>query len=325
MRIGIQFFLFLLGVILAGIKCNAPRNNPIDPLNEDYNFGTIEGTVQTIGNPSFGIDEVNVLWENANLNTETDANGRFRLRNIPIENGNIIFSKTGYKADTLFVVWGSSKRFITLTFFNRIPTLDTNSIYTVVENRFSQEPESKLIVKAWMTDLDDDVDSVFVTNENLNLRKNLSFSQAEGNYQAAISENELNVEDIEQTIGLNFNIVAKDPSNEFIIGNDRVTRVIKNEVMGLHPSTDSTVTSQPIIFNWIRFEAGYLFTYMIEIYSYTIFTTPQLVYTQQNISSDSISYTSTPILSVGDYYWVIWVIDQFQNRSRSKQASFRIR
>jgi hypothetical protein len=330
MKISLHFFLLIISVILIGINCNAPRNNPLDPLNEDYNYGTIEGTVLTIGNPSFAISDVKVLWENANLIAETDANGRFRLSNIPIENGNIIFSKTGYKDDTLNVIWGSSKRFISLTFLNGIPTLDTVSIYTAVENRTSQDPETKLFVKAWVNDLDDDVDSIFVVNETLNLRKPLTFFSVEGNYQTTATNIDLAINDIEQTIGLDFSIMAKDrsiPPNEFIIGSDRVTRIIKDEVTGLQPSTDSGIsdTSQPVIFEWNRFQAGYDFTYMIEVYSYTISSSPQLIHTKSNFSPDSTSYTLPLILPISDYYyWVIWVIDEFQNRSRSKPALFRI-
>ncbi|MDO8548769.1 MAG: carboxypeptidase-like regulatory domain-containing protein [Ignavibacteria bacterium] len=323
MKRRLQFFLLIISVVLVGISCNAPRTNPLDPLNPDYNYGTIEGTVLTIGIPSFEISDVKVLWENANLITETDANGRFRLNNIPIKDGDIIFSKDGYKPETLSVAWGSSKRYISLTFLNRIPTLDTVSIYTIIKYDFFPL-QSELFVKAWITDLDRDVDSVFVVNETLNLRKPLTYLAAEGNYQTTIMESELNVNDIEQTIGLDFSIIAKDrsvPPNEFIIGSDRITRVIKDEITELHPSTDSTVTSQPVIFNWNEFEAGYDFSYLIEVFSLSSF---QLVYTQTNISSDSISYSLPQNLTNGSYYWVIWIVDQFQNRSRSKPAHFRI-
>ncbi len=325
MNLRLLSFLLIIIVVLVGINCNAPRTNPLDPLNPDYNYGTIEGTVLTVGNPSFAIANVEVIWENANLITETDANGRFRLSNIPIENGNIVFSKAGYKADTLNVIWGSSKRFISLTFLNGIPTLDTVSIYTSVTNEYFQDPESELFVIAWITDLDDDVDSVFVFNESLNLRKPLIYFPSEGNYQTIV-DTELNV-NIEQTIGLDFSIMAKDRSNEFIIGSDRVTRIIKDEVIGLQPSTDSSIvdTLQPVIFEWNRFEAGYNFNYMIEVYSLPTFSSPQLVHTKTNIPSDSISYILPQILPDGNYYWVIWIIDEFQNRSRSKPAAFRIR
>ncbi len=306
-------------IILIGISCQAPRTNPFDPLNPDYSYGTLEGLVQSVGIPSVGIDKVSVTWQNANLLTGTDANGRFRLNNIPIKDGNLIFSKTGYKPDTLEVVWGSSKRFFTQVFFNRVPVLDTISLYTVVINQ-SSALRYELIVKAWITDHDGDVVNVLIYNPSLNLRKALSYSSSEGNYQLSVSQQDLNVTDIEQIIGLEFFILTEDRfGNEFNIGNERVTRVIKSDVTGLQPDSNEPI-SPPVKFNWNEFNAGYEFTYTIEV-----FTNEQVrVHSVAGIPSDSVSYTMSVSLSPGNYNWVIWIIDQFQNRSRSKPATFLI-
>lgn len=319
-------FIFAFGIIVIvylNVSCNAPRVNPFDPLNSDYNYGVIEGIVQTQSFPRTGIKDVNVVWEEENTITKTDTNGRFRMDNIKIENGLLTFYKDGYKSDTLFVTWGISKRIYTQVFFNGIPELDSVAIYTLVRNRFSQDPVSELFVKAWITDVEGDLDTVFVYNSALNLREPLE--QEENTYGTVLSEAELNVDDIEQTIGLDFNILIRDKdNNEFIIGSERITRVIKDEVTGQLPSNDSLIISQPFSFQWNRFRAGYDFTHMIEVYRYDIFSNPELVHKKENISSDSTSYYMTQVLPGGNYYWVIWIIDQFQNRSRSKEATFQI-
>jgi hypothetical protein len=315
--------LKVLVIIYLNISCNAPRVNPFDPLNSDYNYGVIEGTVQSINFPRVGIAGVNVLWLQENIITKTDSNGRYQLNNIPIEDGTLIFYKDDYKTDTLLVNWGTSKRIFTQVFFNGIPELDSVTIYTIVRNQSSQEPESELFVKAWITDLDKDLETVFVSNSALNLRKPLEHP-GDKIYETTLVQGELNIGDIEQTIGLDFNILIRDAdNNEFVIGSERITRVIKDEVTGLHP-TDSTVRFQPMVFKWDEFEAGYNFNYMIELYSLPSLSNPQLVHTKTNIPSDSSSYTFSQDFPVGDYYWVIWVIDQFQNRSRSKEATFQI-
>jgi hypothetical protein len=317
---------FFISFLLISIQCNAPRNNPLDPLNPDYNYGTIEGVVQSVGFPLTGIPAVKVLWENSNIVTETDINGRFTLTSIPIKDGKIIFSKEGYKPDTLMVSWGSSKRYFAQVYFNRMPVLDTVSIYTVVVNQVILQPVFTLSVKAGINDADRNIDSVFVLNSILRLRKPLTFFPGEATYQTTITQSELNGKNIEETIGLDFSILTKDRfQNEFNIGSDRVTRIIKSEVTGLHPSTDSSIveSNQPVIFNWNEFDAGYEFSYLIEVYSYT-FSNSQIVHIKSGISSDSTQYTLQQNLGIGNYYWVIWVIDKFQNRSRSKQTTFRI-
>jgi hypothetical protein len=329
LRILVNFLVFQF-IILFGVSCQAPRTNPLDPLNPDYKYGSIEGTVQTTGTPSFGIDKVKVIWEKANIITETDANGRFILDNIPIDDGKLIFSKSGYKPDTLNIQWGTSKRYFAQVFFNRIPVLDTISLYTIVRNRIILGSESELYVKAWVTDPDGDVrvDTVFIYNEVLNLKKPLEIVSVNGIYQTTIINSELDLEDIEQAIGLDFSIIYKDAfENEFNIGNERITRIIKSEVTGQHPSTDSIINfdSQPVIFKWDAFRPGFVFTYVIEVFTYTGLTNPQLIHTKSGIPPDSVTYSLSQDLSVGDYYWVIWIVDQFQNRSRSKQTLFRIR
>ncbi len=318
MKIKLLLYLIVGAVVIAGVQCKAPRNNPLDPLNPEYNFGAISGVVQSIGIPSVGISKVKVLWQNANLITETDANGFFSLNSIPVKDGNIIFSKEGYKSDTLEVSWGDLKRFYTQVFFNKIPILDTVAIYTVVENQVSQNPNSKLYVKAWVADNDNDVETVYVYNKSLNLKKALS----DLTFETSITEAELGG-NIEGTIGLDFSILAKDRfDNEFMIGEDRITRVIRDQVTGLSPATDDTVTN-PVTLNWNEFEPQYAFTYMVEIYR-NDFPNQVLILRKEYISSDSTSYQIPITLSKGRYYWVIWIVDGFQNRSRSLPVNFQI-
>jgi hypothetical protein len=326
MRKKILPFLFVSVFLFTSFSCKAPRNNIFDPLNPDYSFGTIEGYVQTIGFPSSRISEVRVIWQNANLITETDNNGWFRLSSIPIKDGNLVFAKEGYKSDTLEVIWGESRSFFTQVFFNSLPTLDTVAIYTSVINQTGLPSISNLFVKAWITDLDDDIDTVYVVNNNLKLKKNLTYFQSEGSYQSSVSSGEMGGNNIEETIGSDFAIMVKDEfDNEFVIGNNRVTRVIKDEVTGLHPSGDSTISmqSQPLTLQWDEFNGGYYCTYLVELYRREDLSS-QLIHTVNDIDSETTSYTLPFNLPSGNYYWTIWVIDKFQNRSRSKPVLFKI-
>ena len=311
-------FIFVLEIlvlfsclIIINLSCNAPRDNPFDPLNSNYEYGIIEGTVQTNSIPRTGIEDVNVLWQPENIITKTDVDGKYRFSNIHTEDGNLIFYKEGFQSDTLIISWGTSKREFTQLYLNRIPVLDSSLVYSIVINQLQRY---EIFVKVWITDIDGYVDSVFVYNTELNLKKPL-----DNNYEATINQNELNVTDIEQAVGLNLYIIAKDKNDyEYTVGNGRVTRVIKDEVSGLVPSNSTAITQQPINFQWDKFNAGYNFTYTLEVYS------PELVYKKENISPDSTSYLMPENLTQGTYYWVLWVIDKYQNRSRSKQAYFTI-
>lgn len=306
------------------ISCNAPRNNPLDPGNPNYPYVSISGKVLTFSPPYTGIPGVSVYWSNANTEVKTDTNGNFLIDNILPVNGQIIFTKSGYRPDTLNVVWNNSKTLNYVVNLNIVPHLDSVSIYTVVINQFSSPGQSyQLVINCKISDKDNDIDSVYVENSQLNLRKTLAYNVTGKDYETTLSNQDLNVTDIEQTIGLSFNIIVKDVFNRYFnIGSEKVTRVIKSGVLIQDPANDTIITSSPLL-KWQRYKTGYPFRYMIEIFTNNL-ANSQLVFRQDNISSDSISYQVKQHLSSSDYFWVIWVIDQFQNRCRSLPATFRI-
>ena len=306
-------------------SCNAPHNNPLDPVNPGYPYVILEGSVQTYSLPYAGIPGASVYWLPSNTLVNTDNNGNFKITNIQPVNGKLIFTKNGYRPDTLDVIWGSSKLLNFQVNLNVIPSLDSILIYTVVINQYSAPGQTyQLAINAKVSDKDNDIDTVFVENSQLNLRSPLNFDAVNKIYETTLTTQNLNISDIEQTIGLDFDIVAKDVFNrEYIVGSSKVTRVIKNAVQILYPTNDTTIAANPVL-SWQRFKAGFLFHYKIEIYT-NDFANSQLVFTGNNISSDSVSYYLTAPLTSGNYYWVIWLIDQFQNRSRSLPATFTIK
>ncbi len=317
--------VFLFAVSFLIMSCNAPKNNPLDPNNPNYAFVTLTGNVQTFSFPHIGISGVSVYWSSSNVLVNTDNNGNFSIGNILPVNGKLIFQKNGFRADTINVVWNNSKTLDSLVYLFQIPTLDSISIYTVVTNQFTPPGQSyQLIVNSKVSDKDNDIDTVLVENSQLNLRKPLDFNATSKFYGTVLSTQDLNIADIEQTIGLDFNIIAKDHfQNEYNVGSSKVTRVIKNGVSIIYPANDTALSSTPL-FMWQRYKTGYPFSYMIEVYT-NDFANSQLVFRGENISSDSVSYQLTTPLSTKNYYWVIWVIDQFQNRCRSLPATFNVK
>jgi hypothetical protein len=316
----LQAVMSLFALTISG--CDAPRLNPFDPENPEYSYVTIQGTVQTFSLPYQNIPSVSVLWVPSNIIVNTDNTGNFKISNILPVNGNLIFQKNGYLPDTINITWANQKILNFQINMSSIPLLDSISIYTVVINEFTPPGlVSELAINAKILDNNNDLDTVFVENQQLNLKTPLGYDAANKIYKAGLSTQQLNVSDMEETIGLDFSIITEDIfGREFNIGNSKVTRVIESGVSIQFPANDTTVSSTPL-FTWQRFKAGYAFSYMIQIFTNDI-SNPQKVFTAQNISSDSVSYQLTSPLSNRDYYWVIWVIDQFQNRSQSLPATF---
>ena len=311
----------MLCAMLVIESCNAPRNNPFDPMNPGYSFGELSGSVQTLSYPYTNIPGVSVYWNPSRKLVTTDNNGNFMINNIDPVNGKLIFQKSGFLSDTLDVVWGSSKVLNYKVNLNSIPSLDNIQIYTVVINQFSAPGQTyQLVVNAKITDKENAIDSVFVQNSQLGLHFPLNFDVAKKIYTAALTTQNLNITDLEQTIGLSFDIISDVYNQQLNIGSANVTRVIKSAALIQYPANDTTIGPAPT-FTWQRYRAGYPFNYKIDVYTNDI-ANPQLAFTADSISSDSVSYQLPASLANGNYFWVIWVVDQFKNCSRSLPATF---
>ncbi len=320
---GKKYLLVAIFSFLIVFGCEAPRDNPLDPTNpNNAKKGTIEGTVQSFSLPYVGINEVNVFWEKGNVFVKTDTSGSFTILNVEPVNGPLIFIKQGYNPDTINVVWGNSKSLSYTINLNQLPVLDSIAIYTSVINNSNQPSQNfELTITAKIIDPDKDIDSVYVSNSFLNLNNGLEYNLTDKVYQTTLNIDTLGISDLEQTIGLDFQINAIDIFNKtHFIGSGKVTRVIKNEVQLLQPAGNSPVDTLPI-FKWQKFDAGYTYHYMLEAYTNDL-ANAQLVFRVDNLPPDSLSYSVKKPLSKRDYYWVVWAVDRFKNRSRSKPLIF---
>ncbi len=305
-KYNVFFKICLIGFgTIYSYSCNAPRNNPLDPSNPNYSYVSISGKVQSFSLPYTGIQGVAISWLPGNVLINTDVNGSFLINNIRPIDGKLIIQKDGFLSDTIVVSWASSLNQNFQIYLNQIPHLDSISIYTVVVNQFNPPGQSyQLVINSKISDKDNDLDSVFVQSTDLNFIKPLNFDVLNKNYQTTLTTQDMNISDIEQTIGLNFNIIAKDIFGRiFLVGSEKVTRVIKSAAVIQFPANDTSVSATPKLM-WQRFNSGYPFSYMIQVYT-NDFANSQLVLQAVNVSSDSISYQITTPLAEKNYYWVI--------------------
>jgi hypothetical protein len=305
-------------------SCNALRENPLDPNSEDNILGSISGTVQTYSLPYTPIAGVEVYWRSGNILVLTDTAGNFTISNVKTENGPLIFRKEGFHSDTIQVNWKGTKKVDELVNLNSFPALDSLSIYTVVVNvADTTEQMYQLVISIKVRDLDNDIDTVFVVNSKVGLNKAMDFNIANKKYQSILTLEDLNLNNIEETVGLVFNFRVKNILGDvYTLDGGSVTRVIKDRISGLQPDSNHVITSFPFKLYWGSFSPGYSFHYMVEIYTNDV-ANPQLVLRQSDISSQDTSFIVSN-LDTGEYWWVIWVIDDFNNMSRSAPATFII-
>ena len=316
--------LAAVNVALLAFSCNAPRHNPLDPQNSNYSYAALEGNLQTVSLPRLPISEATVLWRPENRMTQTDAAGYFLLDPIAPINGWVYFEKSGYQQDSFYVAWNQSRHASVARFLNASPQLQELSLTSVVINNHlsgGTVQTQQLELKAWITDQDNDIDSVFAVCPALSIQSLLN-DIVDKRYVKTIRLGELKINDLEEAVGREFEIQVKDNSSTVHpVGRGSLKRVIKEEILFDSPANHQGVTATPTL-RWSRFAPGFSFTLIVEIYPEEI--NPQVVYRSTGLGATQVSHTVEQALPPGDYFWVIWCVDEFGNLSRSKPASFTV-
>ena len=319
-----KIFLSLIVFSLAIFSCDAPRDNPLDPNNTENNISTINGIVKTHGFPFTPIYNVNVHWENGNAVVQTNQFGEYNIPSVIKKNGWLKFKHEGYSDDSTFIDWGDSKAKTIEILLNSKPKLDSLEFFSVVENRFQSNQKSELRVRARVSDFEgvNDIVSVFIGNEELDLLKTLTYDHTEDFYESELTLSDLKVSSLNEIIGKDFEILVNDLEEKiFVVGITNIKRIINEEIELIAPLNNETV-GELIKFNWVRYSPGYNHTFRIEIFTKETF--PTLVYSEGNIPEGSITRTVISGFPNGNYFWTIWAVDEFHNQSRSKEGSFII-
>jgi len=310
--------LLIVLICLSIYSCEAPRLNPLDPQNPSYQLVRLEGIVS--GPHNSKLSGVSVYWKNQNIIVQTDASGNFSMDRLNNQNGWLYFTKVGYNNDSSFVNWGSQKDFKVSEVMNALPNLDSVVVYSSVQNYWPDGQNYSLTVQAAVSDQESDIDSVFVQCTPMNIHNNLVYNPLTKFYELTLSN--ISLDFLEQTIGRNFEIIVRDFNGRKLnIGYSAIKRIILDEVSFISPANNNTTVSNPQ-FIWSRFKPGYNFTYKIEVYTNPTNNPSVILYSKENISSDSVSFTLPNALTTGSYFWVIWCVDEFKDRAQSKPASF---
>jgi hypothetical protein len=319
MKLNLIIILFI--VSLLSISCEAPRDNPFDPASDDFTL--IEGSVQTYSLPYTPLTDVEVYWKNSETLVKSDSTGKFRIANAKNIDGYLVFRKPGYRSDSVLIKWNDETRTTVQINMNRMPVLTSASITTSVINHSDNTRSFELLIQAAITDEDKDIDSVIVDNSKLGIRKVLEYDIINKNYKHSLSSDEVTLNDIEDIVGEDFNFYVTDIFNNYDpVGRAQVTRVIRSGATVISP-VDVNTGSQPTL-SWKIFQPGYTLSYTVEVYKSDP-TNPQLVFRSTNLPMTGSSVKVNSSLAIGNYFWVIWTIDSFNNSSRSKPAFFGVR
>ena len=307
------------------VRWNNQKNIRMEESVLDYSIGQIDGTVRAAAPSLRALGGAKVFWKNQNILLTTDSQGYFKLTNVPFGNGWLYFEADGYSKDSMFVEFGNQREMIkhlNNIYLNSIPKLHDFKIYTSVENWYPDKRRYRMEVQVSISDDELDIDSVFLKCSELKFSKAIRYNSSSRYYEGSYIQSDLNLTSMEEAIGKTFYIVVKDANNKsFTIGSSNIKRII-NDIIDLDSPVNSiTVNSLPTL-KWIRLRPGFKLHYWVQVYTNDV--SPILMWDKDNVTEEEFQATVDTPLSTGDYFWVVWCVDDFGNKARSRPATFSI-
>ncbi len=317
-----SLMIILFCLLFSFYNCETPRNNPLDPNNSNHKLATISGQVLTYRVPHIAVSEVNLFWKLEGRSQWSDSDGNFEINRIQKVDGWLTIEKFGFLTDSVHVEWTNQQSQNLEIYLNELPTLDSLIFYSSIENRRPERQIISILTKAKIHDEDNDIDSVFITSPPLDVFTHLIFNTEKEQYERKLSMEELQINTPEAVTGHEFIITVKDNFGNLLeLNRSVIKRIIKEEIETIEPAGSELTSSQPTL-SWKPFTPGFPFNFMVEIYIDEI--SPVLVWQKDNIQPATLSTEVDIVLAPNDYFWIIWCIDEFENRSSSKPEKFYV-
>jgi len=311
--------IYFLVVFFFFWYCDAPRNNPFDPQNPDYESALdLTGSVQTLRIPHVAISNVKVTWDNRRIDySKTD--GSFRFNEVVQENGWLYFENNSYLVDSIYVDFEKTEPIT--KYLNTRPVLDSLQFYSSIDNKNNDRQLTSIVAKLHISDPDNDIDSVLIISKTLNFYRSLTYNISNKYFEGSFSFSKPDA-----VLGHEYEIYVRDTQkNKIYLTKQIIKRVIKEDIVKLNePDNGDTTTITPTL-KWQRItNPGFAYKYTVEIY--TDGFNPTLVWHKGNITPDlNVINTITvdvPLTENRYYFWNVWVVDDYLNRSISLEKGF---
>lgn len=317
------YIIFLL--FLTGCFSDAPRDNPLDSQNGTSITGRIVTSVD-----GSGIAGAQLTIQPLGLGTVSDRDGFFAILNVPDGSYTLTCNSTGYAElqQNIDAVEGVS---ITIK-MNALPVLSTASLKTRHISRFfPAEDEFYIDLELEGVDPEQPDSSLTAWYEipSFSFADTLrSTALAKDRFSSRLDANDIGIRSIRSLIGKPFNFFLRDPDGNITTSEDNfIQRIIDLTPVPIQPIADEVV-GIPFMLEWELVTQLVDFTYKVEIYEIQIDTTLLLVELdgfRPGTTGYTYSQPNDPDLpEEKPLFWVLYVIDEFGNSSRSKPAAFSI-
>lgn len=318
----LRFFLFITSGIFLIFGCfsDAPRDNPLDPANGISLSGGVKRFYSNNAVPN-----ADVRLKPGNLVSMTDNAGNFRFSGISPGAYTLTVSADGFSSDTSAV---NIEKNLRVDFsLDSLPHFRNISVFTThITHWFPPDDIYSVVMEATGYDGDGtgDIKDVWFRIDPINFSDTLQrVAPGSNTFRGQAAASSLPVINLQELIGKPFAFFISDiPGNSSESSPHFISRIIEETPQLIAPVGLAVITSFPITFRWQAMpNIPFPFTQKIEIYSIGL---GLKVDEMSSIGSNMSEYVYNSPLSNGDYYWVLYIVDELGNQSGSKEGSFRV-
>lgn len=351
-RLNAKYITFILALCWV-IACDAPRENPLDPLSSTYITKHAPEAIADLSIVALTSNECLLRWTAPNNaqryllfygNLDWDGSDTTIATKYI---GNLPAPTIGSQEWTINVIPSSSYRWSLFSVSkDGVLSLPSNLLNINVPNRdrmasvqfthrtshiawWGIPSQISLELHALIND-SDIVHSVWVQDgtDTLFTLSPLNESPTNTIWHAEIFEYQIEDETFQPLIGKTLSLWHSDGEGFTTMDTTfHIVRVIDFAPRTVSPSSDSLATPNPGFFlHWESFNAFYNFTYSIEIFHMSETFVPTRVLSDSLLQFDQTSYQVNRMLTeeAGFFLWNVSVVDEFGNRARSREARFRV-
>ena len=199
--------------------------------------------------------------------------------------------------------------------------MDSIQFYSSIDNKNDGRQLTSIEAKLHISDPDNDIDSVLIISKTLNFYRSLAYNISDKYFEGSYSFAKPDV-----VLGHEYEIYIRDTQkNKIYLSKQIIKRVIKEDLVKLiEPDNGDTTSTTPTL-KWQRNNnPGFTYNYTVEIY--TDGFNPTLVWRKENINPDPLVINTitvdAPLTENRYYFWNVWVVDDFENRSISLEKGF---
>ncbi len=318
---------FVFATFLTGCLSDAPRTNPMDPAINKETALRISGKVTHLNNAT-QISGALISLKPAFVSARSNPNGEFVITGeFPAGDYTLICEATGFSTDSVSLALSPSVDLTQNFLLNALPSFSAISLLTRHEaSLIPQEQEDFIDVSISVADGDgaNDIQNVWLEAPAFSFRDTLQLLPQEQRYFARIRPKDMGVSDLETLQGKAFNIFVSDAHGAVVQSAPQfISRIINGAdrtPVTIFPDGNASI---PFDFQWQPFRASFAFTFRVEVFLNVNIALPPSA-AINNISSDSTSVRFDAALAPGSYFWVLYVVDEFGNYSRSLKKALTI-